>query len=211
MIAIENTLISDDIFTEYFCCNLEACKGACCVEGDAGAPLDETEIHFLEENIEIIKAYLTEKGRQVIENIGIFEIAVDDTTVTPLVNRKECAYITFSEDGTAECAIEKAFEDGKIPFQKPMSCYLYPIRISKVGEGDALNYDRWKICTDACIEGREKQIKLIHFLKNPLIRKYGKEWYDQAVFAEKELFTKKSGELTSLSTCVVQKFFVSLH
>jgi hypothetical protein len=191
MIAIENTLISDDIFTDFFCCNLAACKGACCVEGDAGAPLNDDEIHFLEENIEIIKPYLTEKGCEVIENIGIFEIAVDVTTVTPLVNRRECAYITFDENGTAECAIEKAFSEGVITFQKPISCHLYPIRISKVGDNDALNYDRWKICSDACIEGCEKQIKIIHFLKNPLIRKYGKEWYEQAVFAENNLFSKK--------------------
>jgi hypothetical protein len=192
MIAIENTLISDDIFTECFCCNLDVCKGCCCVEGDAGAPLDENEIRFLEEHIEIIKPYLTEKGRETIENIGVFEIAVDDTTVTPLINRRECTYTTFSENGTAECAIEKAFSEGTITFQKPMSCHLYPIRISKVGEGDALNYDRWKICDNARLEGHAKNIKIFQFLKNPLIRKYGKEWYEQAVFAENELFAKKS-------------------
>jgi hypothetical protein len=191
MIAIENTLISDDIFTEYFCCNLNLCKGCCCVEGDAGAPLNDTEIHFLEEHIDIIKPYLTEKGREVIENIGVFEIAVDDTTVTPLVNKRECAYIAFSENGIAECAIEKAFEDGKISFQKPISCYLYPIRISKVGDGDALNYDRWAICNDARMEGREKNIKIFQFLKNPLIRRYGEDWYKQAIFVEKEFFNDK--------------------
>ena len=191
MIAIENTLISDDIFTEFFCCNLEACKGACCVEGDAGAPLNDDEIHYLEEHIDLIKPYLTEKGREIIETVGIFEIAVDDAVVTPLVNRAECAYITFAEDGTAECAIEKAFEDGIIPFQKPMSCHLYPIRISKIGDADALNYDRWRICTDACIEGRQKNIKVFQFLKEPLIRKYGSEWYAQVEFADAKIFAKK--------------------
>jgi hypothetical protein len=191
MIAIENTLISDEIFTEFFCCNLNVCKGACCVEGDAGAPLSDAEIHYLEEHIDIVKPYLTEKGREIIENIGIFEIAADDTTVTPLVNRRECAYITFDENGMAECAIEKAFFQGKISFQKPISCHLYPIRISKVGDNDALNYDRWKICDNARITGHDKAIKIFQFLKNPLIRKYGKEWYEQAVFAEKELFNGK--------------------
>ncbi len=190
MIAIENTLISDDIFTEFFCCDLNACKGCCCVEGDAGAPLDEDEIHYLDEHIEIIKPYLTEKGREVVETLGVFEIAIDDMTVTPLVNRAECAYLTFGEDGIAKCAIEKAFEDGKINFQKPISCHLYPIRISRVGDADALNYDRWSICSDARIEGREKNVKIFQFLKEPLVRKYGKEWYNQILFAEKELFVK---------------------
>jgi hypothetical protein len=191
MIAIENTLISDDIFTEFFCCNLDVCKGCCCVEGDAGAPLNEDEIDYLENHIELIKPYLTEKGREVIENTGVFEIAVDDAAVTPLINRKECAYLIYGDNGIAECAIEKAFEDGKISCQKPISCHLYPIRISKAGDCDALNYDRWAICDNARIVGKEKAIKVFQFLKQPLIRKYGSDWYDQAVFAENELFTKK--------------------
>ena len=192
MIAIENTLISDDIFTEFFCCNLDVCKGCCCVEGDAGAPLNDEEIHYLEEHIDLIKPYLTEKGREVIENIGVFEIAVDNTTVTPLINRAECAYLVISENGIAECAIEKAFEDEKITYQKPISCHLYPIRISKVGDSDALNYDRWTICQNACVEGQKKKIKIFQFLKGPLIRKYGSDWYEQVIFAENELFAKKS-------------------
>jgi len=191
MIAIENTLISDDIFTEFFCCNLTKCKGACCIEGNAGAPLDEDEISYLEEHIDLIKPYLTEKGRKTIENTGVFEIAIDGTVVTPLVNHAECAYLIFGENGIAECAIEKAFEDGKISYQKPISCHLYPIRISKVGDSDALNYDRWTICNDARIEGKEKAVKIFQFLKIPLIRKYGTDWYEQAVFVENEFFAKK--------------------
>ncbi|MCL2414777.1 MAG: DUF3109 family protein [Bacteroidales bacterium] len=191
MIAIENTLISDDIFTEFFCCNLIKCKGACCIEGNAGAPLDEDEVSYLEEHIDLIKPYLTEKGRETIENTGVFEIAIDGTVVTPLVNRAECAYLVFDNNGIAECAIEKVFEDGKISYQKPISCHLYPIRVSKIGDSDALNYDRWTICNDACIEGREKAIKIFQFLKKPLIRKYGTDWYEQAVFAENEIFAKK--------------------
>jgi len=191
MIAIENTLISDDIFTEFFCCNLDVCKGCCCVEGDAGAPLNEAEIHYLEEHIDLIKPYLTEKGREVIENTGVFEIAVDDTAVTPLINRNECAYLIYGDNGIAECAIEQAFEDGKISCQKPISCHLYPIRISKVGDSDALNYDRWTICDNARTVGKEKAIKIFQFLKQPLIRKYGLDWYEQVVFAENELFAKK--------------------
>ena len=191
MIAIENTLISDDILTEYFCCNLNVCKGCCCVEGEAGAPLNDDEIHYLEEYIDLIKPYMTAEGREVVETIGVFEIAIDDSTVTPLVNRAECAYLTFGEKEIAQCAIEKAFEDGAITCQKPISCHLYPIRISQVGNTDALNYHRWAICRDACIEGREKSIKMYQFLKQPLIRKYGQEWYDQLIFAENELFAKK--------------------
>jgi len=192
MIAIENTLISDEIFTEFFCCNLDACKGNCCVAGDAGAPLNEDEIQYLENHIDIIKPYLTEKGRETIENTGVFEIAPDNTAVTPLVDRAECAYLVFAENGIAECAIERAFEDGKITYQKPISCHLYPIRISKVGEFDALNYERWMICNEARIAGKDKEIKIFQFLKTPLIRKYGSEWYKQAIFAENEIFMKKN-------------------
>jgi len=192
MIAIENTLISDEIFTEFFCCNLDACKGNCCVAGDAGAPLNEDEIQYLENHIDIIKPYLTEKGRETIENTGVFEIAPDNTAVTPLVDRAECAYLVFAENGIAECAIERAFEDGKITYQKPISCHLYPIRISKVGEFDALNYERWTICNEARIAGKDKEIKVFQFLKTPLIRKYGSEWYKQATFAENEIFMKKN-------------------
>ena len=193
MIAIENTLISDDILTEYFCCNLDACRGCCCIEGEAGAPLDEDEIGYLEEHLDLIKPYMTAEGRKVVETRGAFEIAVDDSTVTPLVNRAECAYLTLDEKSNiAKCAIEKAFEDGKINYQKPISCHLYPIRISRVGGGDALNYDRWIICNAARIAGREKAVKVFEFLKTPLIRKYGEDWYKQLIFAENELFNKKN-------------------
>jgi hypothetical protein len=199
MIAIENTLISNDILTEYFCCNLNICKGCCCVEGDAGAPLNEDEIRYLEDHLDLIKPYLTAKGRDVIDTIGVFEIAADNSMVTPLVNRAECAYLTIDENGIeaqsansakpiAKCAIEKAFEDRKITYQKPISCHLYPIRISRVGDADALNYDRWSICNDARVEGREKAVKVFQFLKEPLIRKYGSDWYEHLVFAEKNLF-----------------------
>jgi hypothetical protein len=127
----------------------------------------------------------------VIEAIGVFEIAVNDMILTPLVNRAERAYLTFDDTGIAECAIEKAFEDGKINYQKPISCHLYPIRISRVGDADALNYDRWAVCRDAYTEGREKNVKIYQFLKAPLIRKYGSEWYKQVIFAATELFSKK--------------------
>ena len=193
MIAIENTLISDDIFTEYFCCNVDVCRGCCCVEGEAGAPLNDEEIRYLEQHIDIIKPYLTEKGRQTIEKTGVFEIAIDGSMVTPLVNRAECAFLIFDKNEIAKCAIEKAFEDGKISYQKPISCHLYPIRVSRVGDSDALNYDRWTICRHAQIEGREKNIRVFQFLKEPLIRKYGTEWYKQAIFVENELFAKKTG------------------
>lgn len=191
MIAIENTLISDDIFTEFFCCDLNSCKGCCCVEGDAGAPLNEDEIAYLEEHIDTIRPYLTEKGSKVVEDVGVFEVVLDGLLVTPLVERAECAYLTFEEGGIAKCAIEKAFEDGKTDFQKPISCHLYPIRISCVGGSEALNYDRWPICKDAVIAGSAKSVKVFQFLKTPLIRKYGEEWYQQLLFAEEELFEKK--------------------
>ncbi len=179
MIQIDDKLISDEIFSEEFVCNLTQCKGACCVEGDAGAPLNADELPVLEEIFPKIKKYLRPEGIAAIEAQGTHVIDIDGDFVTPLVGGKECAYVIYTDNGITKCGIEKAYEDGVIDYQKPISCHLYPIRITEYQDFSALNYDRWPICNDACTLGRELQVKVYQFLKTPLIRKYGEDWYNE--------------------------------
>ena len=176
MIVIDNTLVSDELKTIYFSCDLTQCHGDCCVEGDAGAPLEEDEIALLEEIIEKIKPYMTPEGRKVIEKNGVFDYDIDGEYVTPLVHDRECAFVFF-ENGISYCAIEKAWQEGKIDFQKPVSCHLYPVRLSKLKQHIAVNYDRWDICKTALIKGKKENIPLYQYLKIPLIRKFGETWY----------------------------------
>lgn len=182
MILIGNTVISDDIKEQFFVCNLEKCKGACCVEGDAGAPLEDEETKILEEIYPVIKDYLTEEGRKVIETQGTWVIDQDGDKGTPTIgNNRECAYALYDEKGILKCGIEQAYLDGKTTFKKPISCHLYPIRIQKYDQFDAINYDRWDICSPACSLGKELGVPLYKFLKEPLIRKYGESWYNELV------------------------------
>jgi hypothetical protein len=178
MKKIDNVLVSDEIKDTYFVCKLSACSGDCCVEGDAGAPLEEEEISILEDYIDEIKPYMIQKGIKEINKNGVFDFDADGTFVTPLVNNRECAFVIV-EEGVNYCSIEKAFLDGRIPFRKPVSCHLYPIRISKVGDYTAVNYNKWSICKPALINGKELGVPLYQFLKEPLIRKFGMEWYDK--------------------------------
>jgi hypothetical protein len=176
MIAVDKTLISDDILNVRFICDLEKCHGACCVEGDAGAPLDEEEISILEDCLDEVKPYMVPDGIEVVEKNGVFDYDMFGHFVTPLVHDKECAFVYF-EEGTAFCAIEKAYREGKIPFVKPISCHLYPIRISGYKNFEALNYHEWPICDQALKKGMVNNVPLYVFLKEPLIRKYGEAWY----------------------------------
>lgn len=179
MIKIEDKLVADDIIEKDFVCNLSACKGACCVKGDAGAPVEESEIQILEDIYKDVKPYLREEGIQAITEQGKITRSSFDEAETPLVNGKECAYVTFDEIGTALCGIEKAYRDGKIDFKKPVSCELYPIRMTKLTSVIALNYDRWEICDPACRLGDELKVPIYKFTKNALERKFGQEWYQK--------------------------------
>ncbi|MTI33606.1 DUF3109 family protein [Xanthovirga aplysinae] len=181
MILVENAVISDDIKEKFFVCNLEKCKGACCVEGDLGAPLEEEELEVMEEIYEEVKPYMTEEGIKAVEEQGKYIKDWEDDYSTPTINDKECAYAIYDEKGTLKCAIEQAYNEGKISFKKPISCHLYPIRITKYEEYDALNYDQWSICSDACTFGKELNVPVYKFLKEPLIRKYGAAWYEQLI------------------------------
>ena len=178
MIELDGKLLSEDIFKKEFVCNLGACKGACCVEGNAGAPLNEEEAKLLDRLYPQFESYLSEAGRTAVEAQGMSVQGLGELE-TPLIDGKECAYTFFEEDGTASCGIEKAYIDGKIDWKKPISCHLYPIRVAKYNDFEALNYDRWSICSAACSLGEELKVPVYQFLKEPLIRKYGSEFYDE--------------------------------
>jgi hypothetical protein len=180
MIAIQNTLISEDLLEKKFVCDLNACKGECCVAGDSGAPLDEEELELLESVVENVKPYMTKKGIKAIEKKGAWVKDSDGDYTTTLVSEgAECAFVFFDEQKIAKCAIEQAYRDGKIKWQKPISCHLYPIRITKHKNYDAVNYHKWNICKPACECGAKLNVPVFQFLKEPLIKKYGKEWFNE--------------------------------
>lgn len=182
MLIVQGKLISDDILEEHFLCNLQACKGACCWEGDLGAPLERAEMQTLEMIYDKIKAYLSPEGRRVLEKEGLFTYYEDTGDHgTPLVENGACAYMTYTHDGIASCGIEQAYNDGKTDFRKPISCHLYPIRINKEDHTDfeALNYDRWDICSAACSKGKEHKLPLFQFAKAALIRKFGPAFFEE--------------------------------
>ena len=180
MIAIDNTLISEDILEKKFVCDLNACKGACCVAGDSGAPLDKEELPLLKAVLSSVKPYMVPKGISAIEKSGAYVIDADGDYTTTLVSAgAECAFVFFDEQKIAKCAIDQAYRDGKINWQKPISCHLYPIRIKKHKDYDAVNYDKWDICKPACECGKKLDVPVYKFLKEPLIRKYGKAWFKQ--------------------------------
>ena len=178
MILVGNAVLSDDIKENFFVCDLEACKGACCVEGDSGAPLEDDETKILEEIYPFVKDYITEEGRQVIAAQGTWVIDSDGDKVTPTLGaNRECAYALYDDRGILKCGIEQAYLDGKISWKKPISCHLYPIRVTKYDQYDALNYNKWHICDPACQLGKSLQVPLYVFLKEALVRKYGEAWY----------------------------------
>lgn len=178
MISLPPALISDDLKDLFFCCDLEQCKGACCVEGDAGAPLEEEEISLLDDYLDEIKPFMTPEGITEIERLGVFDYDAEGKFVTPLIEGMECAYIFFTR-GIARCAIEQAYQMKKIPFRKPVSCHLYPLRISKLGKEDAVNYHQWYLCDKALEKGSREKIPLYLFLEDALIRKYGRTWFNR--------------------------------
>jgi hypothetical protein len=176
MIAIGETLVSEELLEKKFVCDLNACKGACCVQGESGAPLEDKEVEILEAIYEKVKPYIPADGIKAIEKQGTHVIDTDRERVTPLVKGKHCAY-TYFENGMALCAIEKAWKDGKVEFRKPISCHLYPVRVDNTKMYDAVKYERWSICKPACKLGESLQVPVYRFVKDALVRKYGKKWY----------------------------------
>lgn len=186
MIQIGDKIVSKDIFEQHFICHLQKCEGNCCVFGDSGAPLEEDEVNTLDLHIESIKPYMRSEGLAEIVKQGTWVIDRDGDKVTPLVGGEECAYVVF-EEGIAWCAIERAFNAGSIPFQKPVSCHLYPIRVSPLKRGMALNYHRWSICEPARALGLKEQVPVFRFLKDPIIRVYGSDFYDELELVYQEI------------------------
>lgn len=179
MIVIDHTIVSDDLLLRQFACSLNQCKGACCVAGDSGAPLDFEETAVLDEISDAVKPYMTEAGIEATQKFGNWLIDSEGDFVTPLVNGvHQCAY-AFFDNGIAKCAIEKAYLEGKTTFRKPISCHLYPVRITRHRDYDAVNYNQWDVCAPACTNGEKLGIRVYEFVKDGLIRKYGTEWYDQ--------------------------------
>jgi hypothetical protein len=186
MLSIQNTLVSEDLISEDFVCNISKCKGLCCVSGEAGAPLEDDEVQYLQINYSKIKPFLDSKGVNSIENQGVFVKGLDGYNETPLVNGEECAYTVFSETGVASCGIENAYNEGVIEFKKPISCHLYPVRVTNYSDFTAVNYHSWSICSEACSLGRSLKIPVYKFLKEALLRKFGKSWYeDLKILAKK--------------------------
>lgn len=177
MYLIDDTVISSDISDEFFVCDLSKCRGACCVEGDLGAPLEQEELVIMEQIQEDIKPYLSEIGLAEIAKQGAWVKDEDGDFSTPIIKGRECVYALYDDKGYLKCGIEQAYLDNKITFRKPISCHLYPVRVTKLADYQAVNYERWSICSDACDHGKSLGVPLYKFLKEPLTRKFGEKWY----------------------------------
>lgn len=179
IIDIDDKLLSSDLFTECFCCDYETCGGVCCVHGDSGAPVSESEKQIIEKNLAEIIPYMQPAGKKAIEQQGVAVIDIDGDLVTPLINGEECAYSVYDNNFNCFCSIERAYMDKKIDFRKPISCHLYPIRVKKTDKNTMLNYDRWSICQCARDKGNRNQMPVYKFLKEPLVRCFGNDFYNK--------------------------------
>lgn len=179
MFQIGKTIVSEDIIQKDFVCNLSACKGACCIDGDAGAPLDAEETQILKDIYPKVKPFLRKEGIAAIEAQGTFITTEDGELETPLIDGADCAYVIFDNRGTALCGIEEAYNQGEITWKKPVSCHLYPVRVQDYSEFAAVNYHHWHICDDACTLGKELQVPVYKFVKQALVRKFGEDWYGE--------------------------------
>ncbi|WP_321333793.1 DUF3109 family protein [uncultured Bacteroides sp.] len=187
MIQIDDVIVTLDVFREKFLCNLDACKGQCCIEGDAGAPLEQEEVEELKKVLPVIWDDLSPEARAVIDKQGVCYTDPDGDLVTSIVNGKDCVFTCYDESGCCYCSIEKAYRAGKSDFYKPVSCHLYPIRVENYASYRAVNYHRWDVCKAAVLLGQKENLSIYKFLKEPLIRKFGEAWYSELEIAGKEL------------------------
>ena len=187
LVEIGNKIVSTDIFSEQFTCDLNKCKGACCVKGNGGAPLNEKELDKIQNNIEKIKPYMSKSGIETVNREGIYYLDEEDTPVTKLIDKKECCFVYFDEDEIAKCSIETAYKAGDINFNKPESCHLYPIRIKEFNEFTAINYETWDICSPACSLGKSLKVPVYQFLKEPIIRVFGSSFFEELTKVDQEL------------------------
>jgi len=194
LILIDDILISEDIVKSQFACHLTACKGACCIEGDFGAPLSQDELLIIADVLKEIKPYLSQESKEKINQDSFYTINKEEEGAeTALMDDGACVFMGRDKLGITFCGIEKAYNDGKIDFKKPISCHLYPIRVSanKKTGFEALNYDQWDICQSACSNGSKKNIKIFEFVKDALVRKYGHDFYEELKSAAEHINNKK--------------------
>lgn len=192
LVEINDKLVSADLFNEKFVCDLSACKGACCVEGDDGAPLKKSEIEKLESVYEKVKPYMTEAGIKAVEDGGVYYNDRFNEPVTTLVDKKACAFANFDNDGTAKCGIEQAYRDGNIEWKKPISCELYPVRVKQYKSFTALNYEEIDICKPACACGERLNLKVYQFLKEPLIKAFGEDFFEELKLVDQTIENKET-------------------
>ncbi|MCI5818690.1 MAG: DUF3109 family protein, partial [Paraprevotella sp.] len=189
ILQVGDVLLSPDIITEYFCCDYEKCKGACCIEGDAGAPVTLEEISEIENSLDEVWDELSASAQTVIDKQGVAYSDRDGDLVTSIVGGRDCVFTCY-ENGSCLCALEKAFIQGKTTFCKPISCSLYPIREKQFSNGMiGLNYHRWEVCKDAVIKGKNNNIRVYEFLKEPLTRRFGSQWYEELQELAKTVLT----------------------
>lgn len=186
MIQIDDVIVALDVIEENFICDLSACKGICCVEGDSGAPLERDEVEIIEKLLPIVWDDLSPAAQEVINKQGVAYKDSDNEMVTSIVNNKDCVFTYYDETDTCKCAIEKAHREGKTDFYKPISCHLYPIRLQKYHDFLAVNYHRWKVCRDAVTLGDKEGVRVYQFLKEPIVRRFGQLWYDELCIAADE-------------------------
>lgn len=193
MLQIGTALVSLDLIERFFCCDLSKCLGECCIEGDAGAPINEEEYDTLKKILPEIWDDLLPKAQEVIKQQGVAYVDEEGDLVTSIVDGKNCVFTCYGDNGMCYCAIEKAYREGRVDFYKPISCHLYPVRIDEYKDFSAVNYHRWKICKAAEVLGRKNNIRVYQFLKEPLTRRFGKEWYDELCVAC-EAYLEEYGE-----------------
>lgn len=179
MLQIKDTLVSLDLIERYFCCDLDACLGACCIEGDSGAPVTEAECDAIRRVLPAVEPLMLPSGRDAVRRSGVSYIDVEGDLVTTIVDGRNCAFTCYAAGGKCLCALEQAYREGKTDFCKPQSCHLYPVRLKQYDGFLAVNYHRWKICKPAEVLGRKKGIRAYQFLREPLINRFGQEWYDE--------------------------------
>lgn len=192
MFQIGNAIVASDIIEENFLCDLSACKGECCVEGDSGAPLEETEVDILKEILPQVWDDLSPEAQTIIKEQGVAYKDRDGDMVTSIVNGKDCVFTYYDENKICKCVIEKAYKEERIDFYKPISCHLYPIRLQQYTEFVAVNYHRWRVCKAAVALGNKEGLKIYQFLKEPLIRQFGKDWYDELCLVAEEYHKQKN-------------------
>jgi hypothetical protein len=192
MIEIDDKIISLELFEKRFVCDLNACKGACCVKGDHGAPLTLEEVDVLEEEQDKIRPFMRPEGIEAIEKMGVFYMDDENQPVTTLVKGGECAFVFFDKNNIAKCAVEEAHNQGKLTFKKPISCHLYPIRVAQLRKHEAINYSKWDICEPACKCGDALNVKVYRFLKEPIIRKWGTEFFEELKKIDAALDTREA-------------------